>query len=155
MPTSTPRHIVDIDVNRPVASLSSRDARRVVETVLRLERVPNALVSVAFVSNGRIASLNRRHLGSSGATDVISFPFVAVTKRGPVVGDVYIAPDVARSNARERRVPVREEIVRLLVHGTLHVLGYDHPENGDRERSTMWKRQERLVRVSMKRIAAP
>ena len=39
----------------------------------------------------------------------------------------------------------REEIVRLVVHGTLHVLGWDHPEDGDRMRSPMWRRQERYV----------
>ena len=153
MPTSKPRRIVDIDGDRTLTSLSARDAKRVVDTVLRLERVRDALLSVAFVTKGRIASLNRRHLGHRGPTDVISFPFDRVTKRAPLVGDIYIAPDVAKTNARERGVPIREEIVRLLVHGTLHVLGYDHPNNGGRERSAMWKRQELLVRKSMKLIA--
>jgi probable rRNA maturation factor len=40
---------------------------------------------------------------------------------------------------------VREELIRLVVHGTLHVLGYDHPDHGERERSPMWRRQERYV----------
>ena len=62
----------------------------------------------------------------------------------PVVGDVYIAPSVARVNARLSGVTVREELARLVVHGTLHVLGHDHPAVG-RERSAMWRRQEHLL----------
>jgi probable rRNA maturation factor len=153
MPTSSPRCIVDIDVGRAPAPLSRRRAQHVVETVLRAERVRDALVSVAFVSNRQIAAINRRYLGHRGATDVISLAYARLTARDSFVGDIYIAPAVARSNAREGAVSVREEIVRLLVHGTLHVLGYDHPDNGRRERSAMWKRQELLVRKSMKLIA--
>ena len=62
------------------------------------------------------------------------------------MGDVYIAPSVARASARDNGVSVREELVRLVVHGTLHVLGYDHPDSDARTRSAMWKKQERLVR---------
>jgi rRNA maturation RNase YbeY len=90
-------------------------------------------------------ALNRKHLKRSGATDVIAFGFSRVGAKGPVVGDVYIAPDVARASARENGVSLREELARLLVHGTLHVLGYDHPEGDRRTRSAMWRRQERLV----------
>ncbi len=64
---------------------------------------------------------------------------------GPVVGDIYIAPGVARRNAARHGAGVREEIARLVVHGTLHVLGYDHPEGEERTASRMWRRQERLL----------
>jgi probable rRNA maturation factor len=64
-----------------------------------------------------------------------------------VVGDVYIAPDVARRNAKAEGTGVREELMRLVVHGVLHVLGHDHPDEGEaRYASPMWKRQERLLR---------
>ena len=125
-----------------------------IELVLRAERVPRALVSVAFVTNRQIAALNREHLGVGGATDVISFGFSRTAQTDPVVGDIYIAPDVARGNAKASGVSARQEMVRLLVHGTLHVLGYDHPDARDRERSKMWKRQEQLVRRSMAGIGA-
>jgi probable rRNA maturation factor len=147
--TSPPIHIA---VDGIVSPLSRSKAQRVVESVLRAERVPRALISVAFVSNRQIGALNREHLGHGGTTDVISFAFNRVRRTDPVVGDIYIAPDVAKRNAKESGVPPREEIVRLLVHGTLHVLGYDHPEDGRRDRSSMWKRQERLVARSMKAV---
>jgi rRNA maturation RNase YbeY len=109
--------------------------------------VRNALLSVAFVTDRHIAALNREHLGHSGPTDVISFGFARFEPRGAVVGDVYIAPDVARRNARAQGDGVREELLRLVVHGVLHVLGHDHPEDESRYESAMWKRQERLLRA--------
>lgn len=115
--------------------------------VLRRERVAAAMLSITFVSDRRIAALNRRHLGHAGPTDVISFGFAPVGSEGPVVGDVYIAPDVARRNAREQGAGVREELMRLVVHGVLHVLGHDHPEDDSRYASPMWQRQERLLRT--------
>jgi probable rRNA maturation factor len=121
-------------------------AQKVVESALRAEKVRGALVSVAFFSDRAIAAMNAKHLRHRGPTDVISFGFDRPTKAAPVVGDIYIAPGVAAKNAKARRRPVREELVRLLVHGTLHVLGYDHPEDEAREGSAMWRRQEQLVR---------
>jgi len=80
------------------------------------------------------------------ATDVIAFAFTPVRARGPLVGDIYIAPDVARAQARRLGVPVREELARLVVHGTLHVTGHDHPAGAARTRSRMWRRQEALLK---------
>jgi probable rRNA maturation factor len=113
--------------------------------VLRSERVRDALLSITFVSNPAIRSLNRAHLKRGSVTDVISFGFRRTGRKAPLLGDIYIAPDVARASARANRVTIREEIVRLVVHGTLHVLGYDHPAGDTRTRSTMWRKQERLV----------
>ena len=125
----------------------SRDrVAAIARAVLRSERVADALLSVTFVSNAAMRSLNRKHLRRTGVTDVISFGFRRSGRYAPILGDIYIAPDVARASARVNVVRVREEIVRLVVHGTLHVLGYDHPDGATRTRSAMWRRQERLVR---------
>jgi len=123
--------------------LSRRRIAGLADRVLRAEGVRSAELSIAFVTGPAMARLNVRHLGRRGLTDVIAFPFEAVDG-SPVVGDVYIAPDAARANARRTGVPVREELARLVVHGTLHVLGHDHPSVG-REASPMWRRQERLL----------
>jgi rRNA maturation RNase YbeY len=122
---------------------------RLAESVLRAERVRNALVSITFVTDRRIAAMNRKHLQHSGPTDVISFGFVPVEPGGDVVGDVYIAPGVARRNAMAHGSSVREELLRLVVHGVLHVLGHDHPEGEERYASSMWRRQERLLRSAV------
>ena len=112
---------------------------------LRAERVKEAMLSITFVGRAAISRLNRRYLGHQGPTDVISFGLGRVGKRGAVVGDVYICPEVARDNARRQGISAGEELVRLVVHGTLHVLGYDHPEGATRTTSRMWRKQERIL----------
>ena len=112
--------------------------------VLRAERVRAAELSFTFLTAPAMAALNRRHLGHRGPTDIITFEFAPVPG-GARAGDVYVCPEVARENARRHGVRVREELARLVVHGTLHVLGHEHPEDDGRTRSAMWRRQERLV----------
>ena len=140
--------IVDVSADGARAPLASARVKRVAAAVLRAEGVRDALLSIAFVSVREIARLNQRHLAHAGPTDVISFALGAGTERSPahpVVGDIYIAPEVARTNAMRFRRGVREELARLVIHGTLHVLGHDHPEGTDRTSSPMWRRQERLL----------
>ncbi len=137
---------VDVASDGTRSALGRARTGQIARRVLHAEGVRHALLSVTYVSKARIAQLNRRHLRHRGATDVISFAFTRARRSDPVIGDVYIAPEIARANARENRVPLREELARLVVHGILHVLGYDHPAEGRRERSAMWRRQERLVK---------
>lgn len=141
---------IAVDVSRDGVriALSEQRVREIVRTVCRRERVKEALISIAFVRNAAIARMNREFLGHAGATDVITFELDDTHTRARervIVGDIYIAPDVARRNAIENRVGVREELTRLVVHGTLHVLGYMHSEGPDRTTGEMWCRQEEIV----------
>ncbi len=94
--------------------------------------------------------LNRRAFGRRALTDVIAFALPQPD--GGLLGDIYICPAAARrwveQSGNGRRTPgnLDEELVRLAVHGTLHVLGYDHPTGPSRTRSAMWRRQECYVR---------
>lgn len=136
-------------VKAVVADQRLADAARI---TLRAEKVRHALISITLVTAPRIAAINSKHLKRRGATDVISFGF-SRERGGPVVADIYIAPAVARANAWENGVGIREELVRLVVHGVLHALGYDHPAGEARLRSPMWRRQEALVKRAMRRVA--
>ena len=122
--------------------LSRALVRRVVEAVLRAER-RDALISVTFVGRDTMRRLNAEHKQHDYPTDVLTFSLTDPS--GRVAGDVYICPWVARREARTRAIPLREELIRLIVHGTLHALGRDHPEGSARTRSAMWRRQERYV----------
>jgi len=137
--------VVDVAVEQGRLGMPRALAEAAARATLRSERVRHAALSIAVVSNRTIAAMNRQHLGHRGTTDVISFGFLPATDDAPLTGDIYIAGDVARRAARERRITLREELVRLVVHGTLHVLGHDHPAGSARVASDMWKRQERLV----------
>lgn len=90
--------------------------------------------------------LNAEHFGRDRVTDVIAFPLPLPD--GGLAGDIYVCRAQAVRSAREAGVSLRQELIRLVIHGTLHVLGYDHPEgSAARMRSPMWRRQERLVRA--------
>jgi probable rRNA maturation factor len=137
---------VDVSSEVPRLALSTVRAAELARRVLAAEKVRDVMMSIAFVSRAAIARLNREHLGHRGPTDVISFGFNDPTGSGAVVGDVYICPEVAAENARRHGAGVREELARLVVHGTLHVLGHEHPDDEDRVGSAMWRRQEQLLK---------
>ncbi len=122
--------------------LSAPVVRRVVQAVLRGER-RRLDVSVTFLGRERMRRLNAEYLGHDRPTDVLAFTLRQPD--GPALADVYVCAAVAAAAARAHRVPLRQELVRLVVHGTLHALGYDHPEGPERGRSAMWRRQERYV----------
>jgi probable rRNA maturation factor len=113
-----------------------------VTVVLDAERAGPAVVSVTVLSSAAMRGLNRRTLGRDRATDVIAF---GLAHPGRLVGDIYICPEAAR-RLRAPGTSEREELLRVLVHGTLHVLGYDHPDGRARTTCAMWRRQERYVR---------
>ncbi len=144
--------------------MTAATATRLVRAVLRAERVARATISVALVGRRRIRSLNRVHLGRDRETDVIAFTLVEARKPGRgarqagarpplatrrlatgLIGDVYVCVPVAGAQARRFRTTAREEVGRLVVHGVLHVLGYDHAAGARRTAGAMWRRQERLL----------
>jgi probable rRNA maturation factor len=107
--------------------------------------VKHAEISVALLDDAGMDALSRAHLNKRGTTDVLAFALYDPGE--PVLGDVYVGVDQAARQAAEVGVSLREELVRLVVHGTLHVLGFDHPDDAEaRERSPMYAKQETLVR---------
>jgi probable rRNA maturation factor len=141
--TPAPRLRVDVARDGVKGALGDATIRRVARAVIRAERTSVASLSITLVSNARMRALNRRHLRRTRLTDVISF---SLPVGNSLAGDVYIAPGAAAASARENGIPLREEMIRLVVHGVLHAVGWNHPEGQGRMRSAMWRRQEALVR---------
>lgn len=115
-----------------------------VRTVLEAEGVAAAEVSVTLLDDEAIGRLHRDYLGIQGPTDVLAFVL-----EGPgdaLVGDIYIGHAQVLRQAADLGIPVHEELARLAIHGTLHLLGYEHSEDGGREESLMWRRQEEILR---------
>ena len=102
------------------------------------------MLSISFVGHDRMRNLNRRWKGRRAPTDVLAFPLAGPGQS--LAGDVYVCPWMAARNARALGVPLRQELARLVIHGVLHVLGYDHPDASGRAASPMWRRQERYLR---------
>lgn len=134
-------------VDRGLTGLDAASTRRLMgraaRTVLRHERIAEAELSLTLLDDDAIAGLNRQYLGHDGPTDVISFPLFAAGEAP--IGDIYIGFDRAVRQAAANDVAIEEELVRLAVHGTLHVLGHDHPGGEARLDSEMWRVQEEIV----------
>lgn len=110
-------------------------------------------VSVVFSSDEFIAHLNKEYRGIDGPTDVLSFalsegeePEAFEAEGMPeLLGDIVVSLDTAAAQAQSVSRTLREEVVFLLIHGTLHLLGYDH-DTAPKE-AVMWKRQDEILRV--------
>jgi probable rRNA maturation factor len=120
----------------------ARAARAMASRVLRLER-RRARMTITFLGKAQMRRLNAKYLGHDHVTDVISFTLPQPD--GSAAADIYVCRYAAARNAHAHAIPVREEVLRLVVHGTLHILGWDHPGRATLSRSPMWRRQERYM----------
>jgi len=129
---------------------------RLAEIVLKSEGLDDATsVAISLVGESTMAELNERHFGKSGPTDVLSFPIEDAAPGEPPMphpdgpptqlGDVFIAPSVVRANAARNEVGYEDEIALMVVHGLLHLLGWDHVNDKDAE--AMEKREAELFRL--------
>ena len=133
--------------NRQDEAVDEEALRVLARDTLRGEGIERAELSVSFVDQDEIAGLHERFMDEPGPTDVLSFPLddVDEAKEGEgvrLLGDVVMAPtEAARNNPNDPAAELR----LLLVHGILHLLGYDHEDAAERTR--MWERQERYSGV--------
>ncbi len=108
-----------------------------------------AELSLAFVTDQTIHELNRQYRRKDRPTDVLSFP-LADERCPTLLGDVVISVDTARRQARQRKRAFADELRALLIHGILHLLGYDH-EVSDSEAVRM-RRKERELKVLLQQF---
>ena len=101
-----------------------------------------------LVRDRRIQDYNARFLGHPWATDVISFPYTGADRgrcaHDPHLGDIIISVDTAAANARRYRLPLARELKNLIIHGIVHLLGYDHTTDQGQMRTL-----ERRVRQAL------
>jgi probable rRNA maturation factor len=128
-----PVEIVRRDAGKKVPS---RKLKKVALKVLELVEQDQAELSLAIVGNTEIRKLNAKYRKKNDPTDVLSFPSDTVLPTGRrVLGDVIISVDQAQHQAEERGRTLHEEIVTLLIHGIVHLLGYDHERSAKEARS--------------------
>lgn len=112
--------------------------------VLRNEGIHRATISVALVDDAAIHRLNRVHLGHDWPTDVISF-VLSEPDEEELAGELVISTQTARKTAREMGIEERSEVALYLIHGLLHLCGYDDIE--DEARRTMRERESAAMRA--------
>jgi rRNA maturation RNase YbeY len=147
---------VFVQVNVRSAVLDRRRLRGLAEAVLKFLGDPSADLSVSFLGDRRMRRLNHRFRHKDRSTDVLAFAFRegraphGFNCRAAHLGDVVIALPTAERQAKAASRPLEEEIVTLLIHGVLHLCGYDH-ERGQAEALRM-ERKERQIRRRLGRI---
>ena len=129
--------------DRQEQPLDGRALADLAASTLAAEGVGRAELSLSFVDEQEMTGLHERFMQAPGSTDVLSFPLDDLVDGVRMLGDVVIAPSVA---ARNQPADPDAEQRLLVVHGVLHLLGYDH-ERAD-ERAEMWARQERYSGVT-------
>ena len=143
----TEKHVVLVSIDEGfAAALSEGRLAAIARRVLEAEQAPACELSIAVTDDETVRALNREYAGEDAVTDVLSFSqregeeFVAPPEGAPALGEVVIAYPQAE---RQAAGPVEREVERLLVHGVLHLLGYDHAEPEEEQR--MRAREEALV----------
>ncbi len=126
---------------------SDRYILGIISEILKKLGRPKASVSVHVIGDTRMTTLNRRHRRMKGTTDVLSFP----TQEGlpgffpsNEMGDIFISyPQICRQ-AKKHGIRIQEEFTRMLVHGVLHLFGFDHGTKA--EQAKMYPLQEAIVK---------
>ncbi|MDT8323338.1 MAG: rRNA maturation RNase YbeY [Bacteroidota bacterium] len=134
-----PRHEIAVAFRAPLGSIGAQLFQDAISHVLQARRITRAVISCAVVTDEEIHGINRRYLGHDEATDIITFPL----EEKPLEAELVISADTARRQAREYGVTVREECVRLAIHGILHLAGYDDTDADARRR--MKRMEDTLV----------
>ena len=155
-------HVILVSIADPfAASLSAERLAAIARRVLEAEDAPPVELSIAITDDETVRSLNREYAGEDAVTDVLSFSqregeeFVTPPGEVPLLGEVIIAyPQALRQaqgrlprQAAERGRSANHEVAHLLIHGILHLLGYDHAQSEEARR--MRAREEELLGPSV------
>lgn len=134
----------------PAHELDLSEVEGAAASVLVAEGRADAHLSVTVVDDARMAELHVQYMNVAGPTDVLSFPLEDdFASPIPLLGEVVVSADTAATEARERNLPWKSELLLYVIHGTLHLLGYDDHE--DEERARMHARQEALLTAFLDR----
>ena len=138
---------IQIENRQKQQRISIRRLRQVARKILSVSGCPDAELSILIVGDRRIRQINRDYLQRDKATNVISFAQQegeSVGGEGLLLGDVVISAATAARDAAEAGLPLASELYFLLLHGILHLLGYDHERSGAAEAARMEAREEEI-----------
>ena len=121
--------------------IKEKDIKEITAQLYHDEKIENAGISIIFVSDTYITGLNKQFFNKNRPTDVIAF---TMNEEGEKLeGEVYISVDTAEKQAKEYNVELAEELMRLVVHGLLHLTGYD--DNKENEQKVMKEREDYYI----------
>lgn len=139
---------VDLLQKKRGRKLPLRRMKRTAQKILSLLKQERTELSVALVGDREIEKLNRKYRNQPKPTDVLSFPADNIfAGRERLLGDVVISVDKAKEQAKAGGWTLNEEIDRLLIHGILHLLGYDH--EGSKKEARVMRALERKISLAL------
>jgi probable rRNA maturation factor len=121
-------------VKKRVRGVESKLLSKIAHRALEVLGLNKAELSIVLVSDAQIRRLNKLYRNKDKPTDVLSFPIGEKVNGWLILGDIVISVDTARRQAKEFGYSLEEELKRLLVHGLVHLLGYDHELGGEEEK---------------------
>jgi len=138
---------VEIVRKKAGGTFSNRELKRIALKILELVEQSQAELSIALVNNKEIRKLNAKYRRKDYPTDVLSFPAAnGLPINVQLLGDVVISVEKAEEQAKQRGRTVNEETATLLIHGILHLLGYDHERSAKAAR-VMGRLEKRIYRT--------
>jgi probable rRNA maturation factor len=132
-------------VKKKVKGVESKLLSKIAHRALEVLGLNKAELSIALVSDAQIKRLNKLYRNKDKPTDVLSFPIGEKVEDWLILGDIVISVDTAKRQAQELGHSLEEELKRLLVHGLVHLLGYDH-ELGEEEEKKFFELEEFVLR---------
>ena len=108
--------------NLTTVSVDEKFLKKVVKKVFKKEKKEKAELSIALVGRGRIRELNKKYRKKNRATDILAFP-------GDGLGEIVICLREVKKNAKKYKASFEKELARVLIHGLLHLLGYNHEKS--------------------------
>ena len=139
---------VNIEVEQTSAKGIKASCKKVLAKALEHLQVNNCTVTLILTNDEAIAKINKTYRNKKGPTDVISFAYreapMPIIDTQEHLGDIFISVDTAQRQAKEYNVSLQEELQRLIVHGVLHLLGYDHEKSSYKKR-VMQKKEEEIL----------
>lgn len=121
-------------VKKKVKGVEGKLLSKIAHRALEVLGLSKAELSIALVSDAQIRRLNKLYRNKDKPTDVLSFPIGEKVNGWLILGDIVISVDTAKRQAQELGYSLEEELKRLLVHGLVHLLGYDHELGGEEEK---------------------
>lgn len=136
-------------VKLPYKNITKQIIKKIAAATAERLDIQNAYISIIVTDDAYIRNVNREFRGLNEPTDVISFsnrenPFPEVDPSQEEIGDIYISLERAERQAAEYRETLLDEVKRLVIHGMLHLIGYDH-ERSDEDEALMLQKEEEII----------
>lgn len=132
-----------IILNEEVSTEVSFDIETFIRKAATQKGLETGSIEITFVNKDKIVEVNKAYLNHDYVTDIISFNLADTDE--PIMGDLYICPDHAKQNAQEFENPFEQEVKLLLIHGILHLLGYE--DYTDEQKAVMDTEQNRILHL--------